>query len=156
MIKKVKNFFIKLVATFGGVGYFPFFPGTAGSFVALGLFYLIPEQSILLMLAFLTSLFFVGVWSGGNVAKILQKHDPSIVVIDEVLGMGISLIAMPKIIWIYGLAFLIFRFFDISKIYPINKMEKVSGGWGIMLDDLLAGFFTLFVVRLVMFLVIKS
>ncbi len=73
--------------------------------------------------------------------------DPSCIVIDEVLGMGISLLFIPKEIALYGIAFIVFRFFDISKVFPIWLLEKhVPHGWGIMADDVLAGFMTLLVL----------
>ena len=79
-------------------------------------------------------------------AKVAKK-DPSEAVIDEVVGMGISLLFVPKSIALYIVAFLLFRFFDITKIYPIKKFEKLPGGWGIMLDDVVAGIFSLGVLQ---------
>jgi len=68
--------------------------------------------------------------------------DPSRIVVDEVVGMSFSLIFLPKTYLIWGTAFLIFRFFDIVKPYPLKKFEKLKGGWGIMIDDLGAGIYT--------------
>ena len=92
-------------------------------------------------------LFFVlGVYSSQQVAKYMQVHDPSEVVIDEAVGMGISLFMLPHSYGLYLLAFIVFRIFDILKPSFIYQVQNLPGGWGIMLDDVLAGLFTLAIV----------
>jgi len=76
-------------------------------------------------------------------------HDPSIVVIDEVLGMGISLLFLPRNFWLFFIAFLLFRVFDILKPPPINLSQKLPAGWGIMIDDVIAGFYALIGVHII-------
>ena len=76
-------------------------------------------------------------------AETLNDPDPSEVVIDEAVGMGISLFMLPHNLTIYSLAFVLFRSFDIFKPSFIYRIQNFPGGWGIMLDDVLAGFFTL-------------
>ena len=76
----------------------------------------------------------------------MADHDPSEVVIDEAVGMSISLFMLPHSLGLYILAFILFRFFDIFKPSFIYRIQNLPGGWGIMLDDVLAGFFTLAVV----------
>ncbi len=148
MIKKIEYFIYEFIATVCFVGYFPKAPGTAGSFVTLLLVYFLPTISFLHSIVLLSVIFFVGIFVSTKIAKFYKLHDPSIVVVDELLGMWIGLLALPKIWWLYLIAFILFRFFDITKIYPINKLEKIKDGWGIMLDDLLAGIFTFLVVHL--------
>ena len=75
-------------------------------------------------------------------AQYLDDHDPSEVVIDEVVGMGISLFMLPHSPGLYLLAFILFRVFDILKPSFIYRIQNLSGGWGIMLDDVFAGIFT--------------
>ena len=80
-------------------------------------------------------------------AKYLDDHDPSEVVIDEVVVMGISLFMLPHSLGFYLLAFILFRIFDIVKPWFIYRIQNLSGGWGIMLDDVLAGLFTFALVN---------
>jgi phosphatidylglycerophosphatase A len=84
---------------------------------------------------------FIGIWSADVVSKI-WGHDPSRVVVDEVAGMCISLLFIPMNVTYLIIAFILFRFFDIAKPLFIRKMELLPGGWGIMLDDVLAGIYT--------------
>ena len=150
-MKLFSDYFLDIIATFFYVGYAPYCPGTAASFIAALIAFFIPEISIIYTVPFLIFLFFVGVWSTKIFAAKMKLCDPSQAVIDEVVGMWLSLIFVPKNIWFYLLAFVLFRFFDISKVYPINKSEKLKGGWGIMLDDVIAGLFTSGIVYLCMF-----
>ncbi|HEX3384328.1 MAG TPA: phosphatidylglycerophosphatase A, partial [Mucilaginibacter sp.] len=93
---------------------------------------------------------FLGVWSSGVVAKVWGE-DPAKVVIDEVAGMWISLLFLP-VCWQYTLAGLIlFRIFDIAKPLYIRKMENLRGGWGIMLDDVLAGVYANILLQTALF-----
>ena len=92
-------------------------------------------------------LFILGVYSSNKVAEGLNDHDPSEVVIDEVVGMGISLFMLPHNLELYLLAFILFRIFDIIKPSFIYHIQNLPGGWGIMLDDVLAGLFTFALVN---------
>jgi phosphatidylglycerophosphatase A len=144
--------FNTIVATGFGTGYVPLAPGTAGSLLsALIIYFFIPTSSSLL--PFFILLFFVlGVYSGTAMEDI-YGHDPSLVVIDEMIGMGISLLYVPRIWWLFLIAFVLFRLFDILKPRPINAIQKLPGGWGIMLDDVLAGIYALFIVHLVLYII---
>jgi phosphatidylglycerophosphatase A len=82
----------------------------------------------------------VAIWAAGATARDLGKEDPGLVVIDEVLGQFLTAAAIVHPTWqSYGLAFALFRIFDITKPWPIRKLESLSGGTGIVSDDLLAG-----------------
>jgi phosphatidylglycerophosphatase A len=141
------------IATGLGSGYFPVAPGTAGS--ALGLVLVIafrqtPLEPLWLgvCLAVLTGLlFFVGVWAAGKAEKVFGRVDPGQVVIDEVAGQILAFVATPRIGW-RGLVagFILFRAFDIIKPFPARRAERFSGGWGIMVDDLVAGLYSLIVL----------
>ena len=87
-----------------------------------------------------------GVWSAGVIEGHSGHHDPSVVVIDEVAGMWIALLGAQHAGWYFLAAFLIFRFLDITKPGPVNRLQDLPGGWGVMLDDVAAGAGTLAVV----------
>ena len=79
-----------------------------------------------------------------------EKHgnDPGIIVIDEFVGQWISLLFLPRILWIYVAAFMLFRIFDILKPFPANDSQKLKHGWGVMIDDVIAGIYTNLVLQL--------
>lgn len=130
------------IATFFGIGKIPFAPGTWASLVAAPLFYPLIERPIL-HAAILVVVYFLGVYTSGKYAKSLGETDPSSAVIDEVLGMGVAMLIIPKELPFVIMAIILFRLFDIWKPPPIRRIEKLPGGWGIMTDDLVAGFYAL-------------
>ena len=83
----------------------------------------------------------VGIWAGGRAETYLKEKDPSAVVIDEVAGMILSVLFLPATPAVFISAFLLFRLFDIVKPYPARQWQALSGGAGIMLDDLVAGIY---------------
>lgn len=131
-----------LFATAGGVGLAPVAPGTWGSAVGVGLLLLVrlagdPVVEALLLAAVLA----VGVWSASATERHYGRSDPGAIVIDEVAGMLITLLWIP-VSWIGILAgFLAFRVFDIAKPYPAGAAERLSAGWGVMADDVVAGLY---------------
>ena len=137
------------IATGFGSGYFPLIPGTAGSFIALMIFVLIPLDNVSWLIICLI-VFFTGVWA----AKIVEKEhgkDPGLVVIDEFVGQWISLLFLPRIFLVFIAAFIIFRILDILKPFPANDSQKLAHGWGIMIDDVIAGIYTNAILQLVIF-----
>ena len=136
----------RFVATFFSLGKLPFAPGSWGSLGALLLWLLLPI-SFSIHLSVIVFLFVLGVYSSNKMAKYLNDHDPSEVVIDEAVGMGISLFMLPHSFGLYLLAFVLFRIFDVLKPSFIYRVQDLPGGWGIMLDDVLAGLFTLAIVH---------
>ena len=136
----------RFVATFFYIGKLPFAPGSCGSLGALLLWFLLPV-SFPIQLSVLVFLFILGVYSSDKMAKYMDDHDPSEVVIDEAVGMGISLFMLPHSFGLYLLAFILFRIFDIFKPSFIYQIQDLPGGWGIMVDDVLAGLFTLALVN---------
>ncbi|MDD2927887.1 MAG: phosphatidylglycerophosphatase A [Candidatus Omnitrophica bacterium] len=142
------KFLIKTISTFFYVGYFPFIPGTAGSVAAVFLFFLVKNNPsvyfitalILLALGFLVS---------GRAEKLLRRHDPPCIVIDEVGGMLVSLLFLPYDIRLVVIAFVIFRILDTLKPYPISSFEKLKGGLGVMSDDIIAGLYTNLILQVV-------
>lgn len=90
----------------------------------------------------------LGLWSAGIIEREASEKDPSIVVMDEVAGMWCALAGAPAILWHYVAAFLIFRLLDVLKPWPVRRLQNLHGGWGIMIDDLLAGVITLAIMTL--------
>lgn len=159
-MNKVKSdrpgFLPVLIGTGFGSGYSPFAPGTAGAAVALLIWIILgcflSFETLLLVTAVLVSVFMLlGVWAG-NVLERYWGDDPSRVVVDEMVGVWISLLAVPAEGYVYPiLAFVLFRLFDIFKPLGVRKMERFGGGLGIMMDDVLAGFYGAVVILLLRF-----
>jgi len=130
------------LATVGGVGYFPVAPGTVTSLlVMLGYKAWFHSFSWPIYLGIGLLLYVLGVWASSGYASHVKTEDPRTAVIDEVLGQWVALLLIPPIWWILLLGFLLFRFFDIFKPLLIRKAESFHSGWGIMLDDILAGLY---------------
>jgi phosphatidylglycerophosphatase A len=149
---KQKNLFHIIISTGFGSGYSPIAPGTIGAALAVLLWYIVslicPSYTLLYIATFsLIALFtFLGVWSSGIMEAYWGK-DPSKVVVDEMVGVWIPLLAVSDGNLYYALAaFILFRAFDIIKPLGIRKMEAIEGGWGIMLDDILAGIYSLLIL----------
>ena len=141
------------VATVFGVGYAPIAPGTFGSAAGLLLWWLLPASATA-QAAAIVVIFVAGSW-GGNVAeRHFGRTDPGQVVIDEVMGMLITLFLNP-VGWIGALAgFLLFRVFDVIKPYPANRLERLHGGIGVMADDGMAAVYANLVLRAALYWVI--
>lgn len=143
--------FHKLTSTSLGIGYIGKGAGTIAAVACSVCWYLayrngyqpIPSLIVTLLITLL------GIWSSNVVSKIWGK-DPARVVIDEVAGMCISLLFVPVTIKYVIAALILFRFFDIAKPLFIRKLEKLPGGWGIMLDDVLAGIYANILLQIVL------
>jgi phosphatidylglycerophosphatase A len=136
------------LATGFGVGYIPFAPGTFGSLLGLVVWALVPHDistQALLMAVVLV----LGIWSGTVAEHHFRVPDPSPVVIDEILGMLVTLFMNP-VGWRGAVgAFLLFRVFDVIKPYPANRLERLKGGLGVMADDFMAAVYANLVLRTV-------
>ena len=133
-----------------GAGLSPVAPGTVGSLAALVIYYLLsiplsgPASETYLLAGLLAGLiivgFPVGVWATGLLVT-EQEPDPGRAVWDEFVGMWITCLLLPREgLWLAA-AFFCFRFFDIVKPWPARRLERLPGGWGIMVDDLAAGLY---------------
>jgi phosphatidylglycerophosphatase A len=128
------------IATFGYVGYFPVAPGTAGSAAALALYALLRWAATApVEIAVIVAVMAVGIWAAHGTERALGRKDPGIVVIDEVLGMLITLALLPLSLTGIVAGFLIFRALDVIKPFPAGRLEHLHGGYGIMADDAMAG-----------------
>lgn len=142
------RFFI-FIATGAHSGFLPKAPGTWGSAVGVLLWLLLGRLDLLPYLFIIGMLFIIGVFSAGAAEKILDRGDPPQVVVDEIVGQLIALIAVPLQPGPVVLSFLLFRFFDILKPFPIGWIDRhLHGGLGIMLDDIVAGLYTLLILQL--------
>lgn len=139
-----------LIATVGRVGFFPIAPGTVGSAAGLVVWaavlasgagdVAVPATALLMLV--------VGAWAATHAARVLGTEDPGPVVIDEVAGMLVTLAGAP-FTWQAGLlGFVLFRVCDVIKPWPANRLEHVPGGWGIMLDDIMAGVYAALMLQL--------
>jgi len=130
----------RAIATIGFIGHLPYAPGTFGSALSLLLVILLKPNDFGLLMIFLP-VFLLGLLTSHN-AERLMGRDSRHIVIDEFCGYLMSVLFIPKSIIYLLAAFVLFRFFDILKPPPIKKVEKsISGGAGIMLDDLIAAFY---------------
>ena len=149
-----RSFFIKLLSTLFFTGYSPLAPGTCGSLVTLILvWFLIPDNNWLLLIVTLIWLFF-SIFVAKE-AEELFGHDAGKINIDESAGMLISLVWIPKKFILYGVAFLLFRLYDIIKPPPIKGLEKIKG-FGVTLDDLVAGFYANVTLQILLILKLFS
>jgi phosphatidylglycerophosphatase A len=134
-----------LIATVFGCGYSPAAPGTAGSLAGILIAWALISGaglSPLVLIPLTVLLTPVGIWAASATARDLGREDPGLVVVDEVLGQWLTAAAIVRPTWqSYILAFSLFRIFDITKPWPIRKLERLHGGLGIVADDLLAGIY---------------
>ena len=119
--------------------------GTVGSAVALVLLWLIPFTPMALVWTTLV-VTLLGIWSGGRVERAVGQKDPGIIVIDEVAGMALSVLFLPRTIPVLLVAFFLFRLFDVWKPFPARESQALTGGLGVMVDDLIAGVYALVLV----------
>jgi phosphatidylglycerophosphatase A len=134
------------LATALGTGYIPFAPGTFGSIVGLIVWSLLP-QAAGPQLSAIVVIFAAGSWSGSYAERHFNRTDPGPVVLDEVLGMLITLFLIP-VGWTGALVgFVLFRIADIIKPYPANRLEALHGGVGIMADDAMAAVYSNLALR---------
>ena len=151
----MKNIIARWFSTVFKIGYLPIAPGTWGSLAAFALWFLIIESiSTITFITLIVVIFAFGIYTSSITEKDLGKKDPSVIVVDEWVGQWIALLFLPKSL-LWGLvAFALFRLFDIWKPYPIKTLDKMSSGWGIMLDDVLGGIYALIVLSIIKNLII--
>jgi phosphatidylglycerophosphatase A len=131
-------------------GYIPFASGTFGSLAALFI-YLIPGfENPTILLSLISFFTVIGIPIGSKFEKAYGK-DPAECTIDEFVGTWIALLFIPKtFLYVFG-AFFIWRILDIVKPFPARQIEKLRGGWGIMLDDVISGIYSLIIIHIVVF-----
>jgi phosphatidylglycerophosphatase A len=138
---------ILLLATGFYCGYAPYAPGTAGSVVGLvlawGLTVPLARRAPFAALALIAALFAIGCWISGRAEDLLNQHDSSHIVIDEIVGMALTMYLCPAGDWMaYGAGFLLFRLFDVLKPEPAGLVDRrMHGGLAVMLDDIVAAIY---------------
>ncbi len=142
-MRRVARGCLLFFATGAGSGYAPVMPGTAGSAAAMLLYILfLAGLSLKLYIVLVCLITIAAVWISSRAAQLLAGNDPPQVVIDEICGMLITLLGIPPA-WYYAAAgFLVFRVFDVVKPFPANRInDRMHGGAGIVLDDVVAGIY---------------
>lgn len=141
------------IATVGYCGYFPIAPGTVGSAAGLVVYALVWwTQSSIVEVGLIAALFAAGVWAGTTAERYFGGIDPGPIVIDEVVGMLMTL-AFIQVGWSAALTgFVLFRIFDVIKPYPAGRFEQLHGGLGVMADDAMAAVYANLSLRLLMWL----
>ena len=144
-----------LLLAFGlGSGLMPRAPGTAGSLLAIALYPLLAGLPLATYLTFLAAFTLAGIWICSRATTKLGVHDHGGIVIDEIAGVWLAMTALPSGLPWLAAGFVLFRFFDIVKPWPISIADRrIKGGLGIMLDDLIAGVLTWLVLMAGKFLV---
>jgi len=149
---------IHLLSLGFGSGLSPYAPGTMGTLVAIPLYLLLSRLELWPYLIVVVAGFLLGIYLCDKTSKALGVHDHSGIVWDEIIGYWITMIAIPAVTWQWILAgFVLFRFFDIVKPWPVKIADKrVPGGFGIMFDDLLAGLYALACIQISWLFFIKD
>ena len=142
--------FILILATGFGVGYSPVAPGTLGTLVAIPVYYFGSNISSPIYEITLIGFFFLSVWISENAEIFFGKKDDQRIVIDEIMGFLITMLWVPKTGIFVVIGFFLFRFFDILKPFPIRRVErKLKGGYGVVLDDVIAGVYANIVLQVI-------
>jgi phosphatidylglycerophosphatase A len=137
-----------LISTFGYVGYFPIAPGTAGSAAGIAVYALIHALGMgALELPIVVLLFAAGVAVGTRAERCFECLDPGPCVIDEVMGMMLTLLLIPVGWGGIALGFVLFRVLDVVKPFPAKRLERLRGGWGMMADDAMSAVYANLLLR---------
>jgi len=133
-----------------GTGYIKYAPGTFGSLVGILLWYFFIPQNYFIQAVAVALMFFASVLFSSLAEKIYNKKDDQRIVIDEVCGVWISVLFLPKTVLFLTLGFILFRIFDITKPLLIKKLQKIKGGVGITIDDVAAGIITNVILQILL------
>ncbi|MEW5994696.1 MAG: phosphatidylglycerophosphatase A [Candidatus Zixiibacteriota bacterium] len=151
---KIENYLVRLVATGLYSGYSPLVPGTVGTIPAWLIGFFLIRGNTLALIAVCIVCFFVSVWASGK-AEISLGHDCRKIVIDEWAGMFLTFLFVPYSLTNYVIAFVAFRAFDVIKAPPAGQLEKLPGGWGVTMDDVVAGVQANIVTQVVIYLLAR-
>jgi len=145
--RSMNRFFI-FIATGFGAGFSPIVPGTMGTLVAIPIYYSVSSISSPLYELTLVAFFFFSSWISHQAEGYWGSKDDRRIVIDEIMGFLVTMLWVPKTLFSIVAGFILFRFFDILKPFPIRRLEGVKSGYGVVLDDVLAGIYANIVVHL--------
>ncbi len=144
---KELNFIEKMLGSGFYTGYIPFASGTFGSLAGLIIYYIPGFEKPVIIIPVILLFIIYGIFVGSKFEKVYGK-DPSECTIDEVTGMWISLLFLPKIFWLSLIVFFLWRISDIIKPFPARRLEILQGGLGIMIDDIISSLYVLLIVQL--------
>ena len=143
------NKFIVNLCTLFNLGFIKFMPGTFGSLISLPIGYIILKLfGFWIFILIITLLLAISYYAITEYLIAKKSKDPKEIIIDEFIGQFIALIFIPDTILGLLVSFLLFRFFDITKLYPINKAEKIPGAIGVLADDVVAGLMTACIIMI--------
>ena len=143
---------VVFLATGFYIGNIPFAPGTFGSLLGLPLGFILAGLKLTPALAVVALLILFAIWIAHAAEKVLKKADPGCIVIDEVAGMVVTLVGLPFNLTTAVSGFIAFRILDILKPFPIRILDqRISGGWGVVADDVAAGIFANLLLRIVVY-----
>jgi phosphatidylglycerophosphatase A len=143
--------FVILMATWWGTGYSPLASGTVGTLAAIPLYLVLARLPLPLYILTLVPFFFFSCWVAGAAEEIFAEKDSGKIVIDEVVGYLVTMTGAPFSWRAVILGFFLFRFFDIVKVSPANIIDRrLKNGWGVVLDDVVAGVYACVVVHLLL------
>lgn len=155
-MNKTFDTIVLFIAQGGLSGRMPVAPGTAGTVVGVLLYLLVKDLPTLWYSAVFAIVTLIGTWAAGAADRVLGTKDSPTIVIDEIAGFLLAMLLVP-FAWRYAAAgFLLFRFFDILKPWPLKKLQDIPGGPGVMLDDIGAAVYTNIVLQAVMYLAGRS
>lgn len=154
MYNRIIHKSIHWIAVGFGLGNLPWAPGTWGTLGGIVLYFILRPCSLAVYITAVTVAFFLGCWICKKVAQAMKVHDHGSVVWDEIVGYCIAMIAVPQgVLWIIA-GFILFRFFDIFKPWPICKVDtEMKNGLGMMLDDALAGLAVCLILHMVAYVI---
>ena len=143
--------FVILMATWWGTGYSPLASGTVGTLAAIPLYLVLARLPLPLYILTLVPFFFFSCWVAGVAEEIFAEKDSGKIVIDEVVGYLVTMTGAPFSWRAVILGFFLFRFFDVVKVSPANIIDRrLKNGWGVVLDDVVAGMYACVVVHLLL------
>jgi phosphatidylglycerophosphatase A len=140
----------RLLATGFGSGHAPVAPGSAGSAVGLLLFWPLAHVGLPWQIAACAVVFVLGAYASTSLARELGRKDPGLAVVDEIVGMWVTLVGLQLSLTTVLLGFLLFRVMDVVKPWPARDLERLPDGWGIMADDVAAGVYAHLALRVVL------
>lgn len=141
---------VLFIATGCFIGKIPFAPGTFGSLAGILLCFILSKTSVMAAILCIILFIIFSIWIANDAEKILNRKDPGSIVIDEIAGMTVTLIGLPFNVFYVTTGFLIFRILDITKPFPIRYIDRrVSGGAGIVFDDIAAGMIANVILRII-------
>jgi phosphatidylglycerophosphatase A len=143
------NRVILLLATGLGVGYSPLVPGTMGTLLAIPIFLFLSSIPSPVYEWTIIAFFFLASWVSDKAQSHWGKKDDQRIVIDEIMGFFTAMMWLPRTSLFITLGFGLFRFFDITKPPPVRRLERVRGGYGVVLDDVMAGVYANIVLQII-------